>query len=221
MPIFAAAIAGGASLAGGALGARADKKAAGKQNALDEQQRAAAFQFLEQVKNRDALFGGLENSALLSGQKAERGGFAGARAALDLGAKVARQGLIQRGAQNQANTEQSVVSQGLIGTSTGAQAFSGVGDQTSQQLAAIDSQLAGAFSDLNLQEGSLLGQQGRERTALAGRNRDIASNFGYEQANLVPRLGGINTRNLREQLFGQQFSAPSRGQWGAFTTNNS
>lgn len=132
---------------------------------------------LQAAESRDALFAGLERAELLKGQKAQRGGFQGARKALDLGANVARQGVIQRGRANQAATEQSVVSRGLTGTSTGAQAFAGVGDQTSQQLAAIDAQLAQAFADLGLEEGAMLGEQGMQRTALAGKNRGVQQQF--------------------------------------------
>jgi hypothetical protein len=128
---------------------------------------------LEQARSRDALFGGLEESALLVGQGQERQGFKGARSALELGGAVAKQGIQQRGAQNLAAREQSIVSSGLLGTSTGAQQFAGTQDTTSQQLAAIDAQLAAQIADLGLEEGALLGQQGRERAMMAGRRRDF------------------------------------------------
>ncbi len=149
-------------------------------------------QAIGQTRASDALFAGLERSELLKGQAGERQGYQTARNALNAGAQVAKQGLAQRGIQNQAATEQSVVSRGLGGTSTGAQAFAGVGNQTAMQMAQIDTQLAQAFADLGLEEGAMLGQQGRERLGLAAKNRGF--NQELENANFGILTSGSITR---------------------------
>lgn len=173
MPALIAAIAGAA---GTGLEFAGNMMSANASTSIKTKRRRGKYA-LQNAQSQDALFAGLERAELLKGQQNQLGKFKGARSALDLGANVARQGVMQRGAQNQAKVEQSVVSRGLHGTSTGAQAFAGVGDSTSSQLAAIDTQLAQAFADLGLEEGEVLGQQGLQRTALAGRNRESQRAF--------------------------------------------
>lgn len=182
MPALLAAL--GAQLAGTGLefaGGMMDRNARVGRRTIRRRGRVA----LNAARSRDALFGGLEESALLAGQKAERGGFQGARRALDLGALQARQGVQARGKQAQGELEQSIVSRGLLGTSTGVQALGGIQDRTTAQLSAIDMQLAQAFADLGLQEGELLGRQGRERTGLAGKRRAMEQAFGEAEYGLL------------------------------------
>lgn len=140
--------------------------------------RRRGLQALGTARSRDAVFGGLERAELLSGQKGERQGFAGARSALDFGRAAAATGIQQRGAEGLADLEQSAITSGKLGTSTAAQAFQGVQSQTSQQLANLDLQFAQALADLGLEEGALLGQQGRERTAMAAKQRDMERSLG-------------------------------------------
>lgn len=206
MPAIAALISGGVGgafdLAGGLLGARGERKAVSKQNAQNEAQRAAAFRYLQGVQSQDALFAGLEDAALKSAHKKQLAGFKGARAATDLGATAARQTVLGRSKQGQADLEQSAVSRGLLGTSTGAQAFTGLKDRTTALLGGIDQQLAQAMADLGLQESELQGQQGLQLAGLAGKNRQANTDFGFELASLAPRLTRQQTVGLREGLFG-------------------
>jgi hypothetical protein len=145
MPAFAAAIAGGADLLGGYLQDDRAKKAFNKQQKLNAAGARRAVTALDFGTN-------LEGSQIKAANASRLAGFAGARKALDLGATAARQTVLGQGKINQANLEQSAVSRGLLGTSTGAQAFAGVGDRTTAQLSAIDQQLAQAFGDLGLQQ---------------------------------------------------------------------
>lgn len=133
---------------------------------------------LEQARSRDAVFGGLENAQLLSGQKAERQGFAGARSALDFGRAAAATGIQQRGAENLADIEQSAVTQGTIGTSGAVQGYAQGQSQTSMQLANLDLQFSQALAELGLQEGEVLGNQGRERAAMVAKQRDLERSLG-------------------------------------------
>jgi len=172
-------ITGGFDLLGGLLADRSAKRAATKARRLNDQQRAAAFQYLQGVQGGDALYAGLQEAQLKTGHKAELGGFKGARSALDLGGVRARQTVQGQGKVNQANVEQSIVSRGLQGTSTGVQALQSVGDRTSSQLAAIDTQLAQAFADLGLAEGAIRGEQGDELAQLLGQTRQNQLDLGY------------------------------------------
>jgi len=140
---------------------------------------------LDQARSQDALFGGLEESALKAAHGRELEGFRGARGALTQAGAAARQGVLDRGKQNQAALEQSIVSKGLLGTTTGAGAFAGLQDQTSRHLSDIDLQLAQQFADLGLQESGLRGQQGRELAGLAGRNRQFQRGLGEANFGLL------------------------------------
>lgn len=133
---------------------------------------------LARAQATDALFGGLERAEMLHGQKQELAGFQGARKAMDLGAMQARQTVQAMGKQNVADMEQSAVSSGLLGGSPGVQRVAGAQDRTTAQLAAIDQQLAQQLAQLGLEEGAVRGEQGRERTALAARNRAFQQGIG-------------------------------------------
>lgn len=132
---------------GGYLSDKKAKSAFGAQQKLNAAGARRAVTALDFGNN-------LESSAIKAANKSALGGFAGARKALDLGANAARQTVLGQNKINQANTEQSIVSRGLLGTSTGVQAFAGVGDRTTAQLSAIDQSLAQAFGDLGLQEAA-------------------------------------------------------------------
>ena len=188
---YGAAIEAGAGLLGGFLSSRSEKKAQKRALRYNDQQQAAAFQYLKESRGRDALFGGLERSALLSAHKKQMAGYGGARKALDLGALAARQTIQGRGKQAQADVEQSVVSRGLLGTSTGVQQFAGVGDRTTMQLAAIDQGLAQQLAELGLDEAETAGGQGRELAQLAMRDRDLSREYDYAMAELAPRGYGL------------------------------
>lgn len=183
MPAF---IAAAAQLGGSFLTARSERKAENKARGYNARQAAASFKYLQGVKSQDALLGALQESELKAGQKQERAGFKGARTALDLGATGARQTIQAQGKVAAADAEQSAVSRGLLGTSTGVQALTGVQDRTTALLGGIDQQLAQAFADLGLHEGEVLGQQGQQRAMLAGQNRQNQLDLGYELANLAP-----------------------------------
>lgn len=133
---------------------------------------------LEQNRARDALFGGLEESALLTGQTAERQGFQGARNALGLQTEIAKQGLTARAAQNRADLEQSFVSNGTLGTSGAVNQLGNQMATSNAQLAAIDAMYGQQLASLGLEESSLLGQQGRERAAMAAKRRDYERSIG-------------------------------------------
>lgn len=133
---------------------------------------------LDQARSRDALFGGLEEAALLKGQGDERAGFQGARNSLALQNRIAQQGLVQRGAQNRADLEQSFVSRGLLGNSAAVQGLDNQLGSTNAQLAMLDAMHGQQLAQLGLEEGSLLGQQGRERAAMAARRRDFERSIG-------------------------------------------
>lgn len=212
MPIIAAGIAAGGSLIGGLAGARSERKSANKQNAQNEAQRAAAFKYLQGVGSRDALFAGLEESALKAGHKKQLAGFSGAKKAMDLGGIAARQTVKGREKQGLADVEQSAVSRGLMGTSTGAQAYTGLQDRTTAQLASIDQQLAQALAGLGMEEANVQGEQGRELAGLAGRNRQFQQELGYEMASLAPRMTRDQTVGLRESLWGTQAGTGSMRQ---------
>jgi len=142
-----ALISSGADLLGGYLQDRRAKKAFRTQQKLNAAGARRALSALDFGTN-------LEKSQILAANKSRLGGFAGARKALDLGAAGARETALGQGKINEANAEQSVVSKGLLGTSTGVQAFQGVGDRTSAQLSAIDQSLAQSLGDLGLEEAN-------------------------------------------------------------------
>jgi len=106
-------------------------------------------------RSRGELFSNLQESQLRQGQKAELAGFAGARRGVELAGNRARQGAVDLAKQAQGSLDQSIVSRGLLGTSTGANLNLGLQDRTSRQLADIDSQLAMALGGLGMQEGAV------------------------------------------------------------------
>ena len=200
MPIAAAAITGGAGLLGGLLSDRSSKKAAKKAQKYNDQQRAAAFEYLQGVRGGDQLYAGLQESALKAGHKQELGGFQVARSALNRGGINAGQTVRAQGKINQANVEQSIVSRGLLGTSTGVQSLQSVGDRTASQLGAIDAQLGQAFADLGLQEGSIRGEQGDELAQLLGQTRQNQLALGYELASLAPRKPAAAAKSNKQKF---------------------
>lgn len=182
--------AAGGDILGGLLASRAQRKAQNKAAGLNARQRAAAFAYLQRQQGQDRLFGQLGRNQLLGAHKAELGGFQGAERALGLGALQARQTVQGQHRVNLAEAEQSAVSRGLLGTSTGMQGLQGVGDQTTASLAAIDTGLAQQLATLGLERGGALGRQGRELAALAQSDRDIEREYGYELASLAPMAPG-------------------------------
>lgn len=132
---------------------------------------------LDQAKSQEELFAGLEEAALKAGHAKETAGFRGAKRAVELGGTAARQTVQDRARAGQAALEQSIVSRGLIGTTSGAGMFAGLQDQTTRQLADIDLQLAEALSQLGLEESDVFGRQGRELAGLAAKRRARAREF--------------------------------------------
>lgn len=192
--VGAAAIGAGSDLLGGYLASREAKKATRRAERLNERQRAAAFAYLQRAQGADLLFGNLERSALMAGHKKELAGFQGAERALGLGRQAGVQTIQGQGKINQAEAEQSVISRGLLGTSTGMQTLTGAQDRTTSQLSALDLQYAQALASLGLDKASLEGEQGRALSALAARSRDIQREFGYELASLAPMAPEQNLR---------------------------
>ena len=145
---WAAAIGAGSDLLGGYLQDKAAKKAFRKQTKMNN---AGARRAVGQLQ----LGTGLEEALIKTATKHRLGGFQNAQAAADLGAVNARQTVKAQGAQNQADTEQSAVSRGLIGTSTGVQALQGVQGQTTAHLSAIDQALAQQMATLGLEKSNV------------------------------------------------------------------
>ena len=187
MPIVAAGIAGGASLLSGYMASKDEKEAQKKAQKYSDQERAAAFRYLTMGRQRDAFGSKLEHSALKAAHARELAGFEGGRKALNLGAIQARETAKAQGKMRAADVEQSAVTQGLLGTSTGAQAFTGITDSTTAQLQAVDAQLAQAFADLGLNEAQTRGRQGMEEATFQGRQRDIQREYDMMLAELAPR----------------------------------
>ena len=187
---------------------------------LSEYDKKQILKGLQKTKSIEGLYSGLEEAQLKSGQKKELSGFAGAGRAIDLGALQAQQGIAARGKQNQASLEQNIVSRGLLGTSTGAQALGGLQDRISMQLAAIDQQHAQALSELGLQKSALEGGQARELAGLTARRGQFATDIATQEAALQPgkkrkkasKLGmlaeGLISGGASE-LFGSQVYGPS------------
>ena len=148
MPIWAAGIGAGTDLLSGYLQDKAQKKAFRRQTKMNN---AGARRAVGQLQ----LGTGLEEALLKTATQKRLGGFQNAQAALDLGAVNAQQTVRAQGAQNQADTEQSAVSRGLIGTSTGVQALQGVQGQTTAHLSAIDQALAQQMASLNLEKSNV------------------------------------------------------------------
>ncbi len=167
---FSAIIGGGFDLLGGYLQDKRANKAFDKQQKLDAAGARRAYSALQYGT-------GLEEALIKSGTKERLKGFKGARGALDLGGVVAKQGLQQRGKQNLANTEQSLVSRGLIGTSTGAQQFAGIGDTTSAQLAGVDAALAQSFAELGMQEAGVRAQGQQQLAQLLSEKTEAMFNL--------------------------------------------
>lgn len=140
---------------------------------------------IQQARAQDAVFGGLEESALKSAHAKELGGYTGARKGLELGATAARQGVLGRGKMAQADLEQSIVSKGLLGTTSGLGRLSQLQDRTSAQMSAIDMQLAQQLADLGLEESETMGRQGRELTGLAGKRRAFEKELGEAEYSLL------------------------------------
>lgn len=127
---------------------------------------------IDESRARDAVFGGLEEAALRTAHQRELGGFEGAKRAASLAATNAGRFVQDQGAVNRAQAEQSIVGRGLAGTSTGAQVFGGVQDQTTRQLASIDMQLAQTLAQLGLDQAATEGAQGREIAGMRRNARD-------------------------------------------------
>lgn len=147
---------------------------------------------IAKARASDALFGGLQESALRTAHAKELQGLQGAKRTMGLAGEQAKLMARERGAQNQAQAEQSIVGRGLAGTSTGAQVFTGVADQTSRHLSSIDMQLAQQLSDLGLAQAETEGQQGREIAAL--RAKDRAFNQEMEEFYASIMTGGAITK---------------------------
>lgn len=187
MAIYAAAVAAGAALYGGYQQKQAQKKAQGQTTRLSDREKAITFDFLRRNQGQDQLFAGLEESALKRANKTALGGYGAARKATELGGIQAKAGVTQQGKNELASVEQSVVGQGLQGTSVGAQAFSGVQNNTSTQLAQIDVQLAQQFANLGLAESNTKAAGELQLAGLAGKNREQAESYLFELANVLPR----------------------------------
>jgi len=130
-------------------------------------------QSIAQARASDAVFGGLEEAALRTAHQKELAGFEGAKRSATLAGQHAQRMVQEQGAVNRAQAEQSIVGRGLAGTSTGAQVFGGVQDQTTRQLASIDMQLAQTLSQLGLDQAATEGAQGREIAGLRRNSRDF------------------------------------------------
>lgn len=163
-PISAQAIGSGLEFAGAMM----DRNAGISLKTL----RRRGREVIKESRARDALFGGLEEAALKTAHGKELAGFKGARTATELAGIQARRGIQDRGAQAQAQAEQSIVGRGLAGTSTGVQLFSGVADQTSRLLSDLDTQLAQQLASLGLDQAETEAQQGREIAGLRRNSRD-------------------------------------------------
>lgn len=214
--VYGELIEAGAGLLGGYLSSRSEKKAQKKAQKYSDQEKAAAFKYLNEVGARDAFGAQLQRSQLLAGQRRGLEGFQGARQALTAGGTAARQTALARGKQGQADVEQSLVSRGLLGTSTGAQTFQGVGDQTTAQLQNIDFQLAQAFADLGLEEAQTRERQGQELAGFASDERQRQLELGYALAELAPRGYGLPKKAPRTA--GERpANAHLRGSFGAPT----
>ena len=220
--IVGAAIGAGATLYGGSKNARAQKKA----QRLTQAQRDAAFSYLKGSQGSDQLYAGLQEAQIKKANAASLSGFDAARKAQELGSIQARQGILDRGAQFQAQQQQSLVSQGLLGTSTGQGASQDVSGAVSQQLAGLDAQFAQTLADLNLGQG-VVESQGLNRLAQHfGETRSYNQELQYELANLAPaKVKGIDWSKVaarmeekREEKMAKNKSR-SQGVFGGFTRN--
>ncbi len=172
------------ALAGAGLEFAGNLMAANAGTSIRTKRRRGRFA-LDQARSRDAVFSGLENAQLMSGQMAQKQGFAGARSALDLGRLGAAGTIQQQGAQNVADLEQSIVTSGLNSTSPGVQQVAGAQDRTTSMLSNLELQFAQALADLNLEEGNMGMQHGLQRQALAARNRDYERSLGEANYQLL------------------------------------
>ena len=201
--IAGAVIAAGSQLYGGHQAGKAQQRAQRREQQLNEQQRRGAFNYLQGARGKDEIYAGLEEAQLKRSNAAALKGFDSAKKAQSLGAQSARQIVLNRGAQAQAQQQQGLVSKGLIGTTSGTSQASDLSGQVTQQLAGIDTELANTLGQLGLAQG-IQESRGIEKLAsLANSTRAYNQDVEYELANLAPAqlsAGEIQQADFRNQL---------------------
>lgn len=180
--IAAAAISAGTSLFQGYQAKKSEKEA----RQMAEGEKANALKMLTQAGSTDAFFQALQEAQLKTGHKAARAGFSGARKATELGADAARRTVLNQGQRTQADATQALISRGLTGTTAGTGVANDLAGQTTQQLAAIDQQLATAFANLDLEEGELAADQSEELAQLIGSGRGFQQQIGLMRPDFAP-----------------------------------
>lgn len=130
----------------------------------------------------------LQTQSGLKGLNAIKPAYAAARANVQVGKGNAMQGAADRGMQNQASAQQSLVSRGLYNSTVYDNASRGVASQTTRDLADIEQSYASMLAQLDIGEGQATTQANQFMSGTYGQQGQAASNLHMQQAQIQAQM---------------------------------